>query len=74
VCLFAAVAASAAVVQEARKPSPSLYDRLGGAYPIAVVVDAFIELGFMSAPNATFRCLGSGGDSTDVHGTVNTRN
>jgi hemoglobin len=43
VCLLAAVTASAAVVQEARRPSPSLYDRLGGAYPIAVVVDAFIE-------------------------------
>jgi hemoglobin len=44
VCLFALVTASAAVAQDARKPSPpSLYDRLGGAYPIAVVVDAFIE-------------------------------
>src|SRR5262245_17058354 len=43
VCLFAVVTASAAVTQEVKKPSPSLYDRLGGAYPIAVVVDAFIE-------------------------------
>lgn len=45
VCLFAVVTSPAAlaIAQEARKPSPSLYDRLGGAYPIAVVVDAFIE-------------------------------
>jgi hemoglobin len=43
VCLFAVVTASAAVAQEPKKPSPSLYDRLGGAYPLAVVVDAFIE-------------------------------
>jgi hypothetical protein len=43
VCLFAVMTASAAVAQEAKKPSPSLYDRLGGAYPLAVVVDAFIE-------------------------------
>jgi hemoglobin len=43
VCLFAVMTASAAVAQEADKPSPSLYDRLGGAYPLAVVVDAFIE-------------------------------
>ncbi len=26
------------------KPKPSLYDRLGGIYPIATVVDTFIEL------------------------------
>jgi hemoglobin len=43
VCLFAVVTASVAVAQETKKPSPSLYDRLGGAYPLAVVVDAFIE-------------------------------
>jgi hemoglobin len=43
VCLFAVMTASAAVAQEAKKSSPSLYDRLGGAYPVAVVVDAFIE-------------------------------
>ena len=39
VCLLAA--APAAFPQE--KPSRSLDDRLGGAYPIAVVVDDFIE-------------------------------
>jgi hemoglobin len=27
----------------AQQPSPSLYDRLGGVYPIAVVVDEFIN-------------------------------
>src|SRR5262245_5203982 len=42
VCLFAVVTASA-VAQEAKKLSPSLYDRLGGAYSIATVVDDFIE-------------------------------
>ena len=48
VCLFAVVTASAAVAQDAKKPSPSLYDRLGGAYPLAVVVDAFIERLFVN--------------------------
>jgi hemoglobin len=43
VCLFAVMMVSAAVAQETKKPSPSLYDRLGGAYPLAVVVDDFIE-------------------------------
>src|SRR5262249_55690302 len=43
VCLFAVVTASTAVAQEAKKPSPSLYDRLGGVYSIATVVDDFIE-------------------------------
>jgi len=43
VCLFAVLTASTAAAQGAQKPSPSLYDRLGGAYPLAVVVDAFIE-------------------------------
>src|SRR5262249_12525223 len=43
VCLFAVVTASATVAQEAKKPSPSLYDRLGGVYSIATVVDDFIE-------------------------------
>ena len=45
VCLLAVVTPTAAleIAQEAKKPSPSLYDRLGGAYPIAAVVDAFIE-------------------------------
>jgi len=38
VCL---AAAAAAVPQE--HPSRSLYDRLGGAYPIAAVVDDFVE-------------------------------
>jgi hemoglobin len=40
VVLFAAGAVNAAEPQPAR----SLYDRLGGAYPISVVVDRFIEL------------------------------
>ncbi len=43
VCVFALVASLLAMAQEAKKSSPPLYDRLGGAYPIAVVVDAFIE-------------------------------
>lgn len=30
------------------KPKPSLYDRLGGVYPIATVVDTFIELLFVN--------------------------
>jgi hemoglobin len=38
--LFAAGAVNAAEPQ----PAKSLYDRLGGAYPISVVVDRFIEL------------------------------
>jgi hemoglobin len=40
VVLFAAGAVNAAEPQ----PAKSLYDRLGGAYPISVVVDRFIEL------------------------------
>jgi hemoglobin len=40
IVLFAAGAVNAAEPQPAR----SLYDRLGGAYPISVVVDRFIEL------------------------------
>jgi hemoglobin len=43
VCLLAVVTVSTAVAQEAKKPSPSLYDRLGGVYSIATVVDDFIE-------------------------------
>lgn len=48
VCLLTVVTSAAPleiaqVPQDAKKPSPSLYDRLGGAYPIAAVVDAFIE-------------------------------
>jgi hemoglobin len=43
VCLFAVVTVSTAVAQEAKKPSPSLHDRLGGVYSIATVVDDFIE-------------------------------
>lgn len=44
-CLFAIVTSPArlAIAQRAAAPPPSLYERLGGAYPIAVVVDAFIE-------------------------------
>lgn len=40
VVLFAAGAVNAAEPP----PAKSLYDRLGGAYPISVVVDSFIEL------------------------------
>jgi len=40
IVLFAAGAVQAAEP----KPETSLYDRLGGAYPISVVVDSFIEL------------------------------
>jgi hemoglobin len=40
IVLFAAGAVQAAEPQPAR----SLYDRLGGVYPISVVVDSFIEL------------------------------
>jgi hemoglobin len=49
VCLFAVLAPCAHhawAQQTASVPSlsvPSLYERLGGVYPIAVVVDAFIE-------------------------------
>jgi hemoglobin len=43
VCLIALATSLLAIAQEAKKSSLSLYDRLGGAYPIAVVVDAFIE-------------------------------
>lgn len=43
VCLLTLATSTMAIAQEASKPSPSLYDRLGGAYPIASVVDAFIE-------------------------------
>ncbi len=40
IMLFAASAVNAAEPQ----PAKSLYDRLGGVYPISVVVDRFIEL------------------------------
>ena len=40
IVLFGAGAVNAAEPQ----PTTSLYDRLGGAYPISVVVDRFIEL------------------------------
>lgn len=39
----AAVVLLSAVVIRAAEPKKSLYDRLGGAYAIATVVDAFIE-------------------------------
>lgn len=44
-CLLAAVSSPTrlALAQGDAPRSPSLYERLGGAYPIAVVVDAFIE-------------------------------
>ena len=45
VCLLALIVSPTrlAIAQGAAPPTPSLYERLGGAYPIAVVVDAFIE-------------------------------
>lgn len=45
VCLLAVITSPAplATAQGAASPTPSLYDRLGGAYPLAVVVDAFLE-------------------------------
>ena len=45
VCLFAVIMSPAplASAQGAPSSTPSLYERLGGAYPIAVVVDAFLE-------------------------------
>lgn len=42
---LAVVLFSAGIVNAAQpQPAKSLYDRLGGAYPISVVVDRFIEL------------------------------
>lgn len=38
-----AVASAAGLTAQAQPPEKSLYDRLGGAYPIAVVVDDFID-------------------------------
>lgn len=43
VCLSLVCLLAAATAFPQEKPSRSLYDRLGGAYPIAVVVDDFIE-------------------------------
>ena|SRR5688500_1736365 len=43
VCLVATVALGPAIAQESVPRPKSLYERLGGAYPISVVVDAFIE-------------------------------
>jgi hemoglobin len=44
VCLFIILTSGVQPSRAQEAPSaPSLYDRLGGAYPIAVVVDAFIE-------------------------------
>jgi hemoglobin len=46
--LFTALlGAGSAQVAEAQ-PAKSLYDRLGGVYPIAVVVDTFIDLLFVN--------------------------
>ena len=39
----AALAPSLAQAQATAPPKPSLYDRLGGLYPIAAVVDDFID-------------------------------
>lgn len=41
--LVAVVALGSAARAQAQKAEKSLYDRLGGAYPIAVVVDDFID-------------------------------
>jgi len=52
IALILAVPATPAVAEESPPASPagtSLYDRLGGAYPIAVVVDDFIERLFVNA-------------------------
>jgi hemoglobin len=43
VCLFVVVALSVSPASAQAPHSASLYERLGGAYPIAVVVDDFIE-------------------------------
>lgn len=44
VCLLATLTSPGpSVIARAAPQSPSLYERLGGAYPIAVVVDDFIE-------------------------------
>jgi hemoglobin len=44
VCLVAALTSTATpAIGQAAPRSASLYERLGGAYPIAAVVDAFIE-------------------------------
>ena len=49
VCLLAVVASPAPpAIPQAAQQSRSLYERLGGAYPIAVVVDAFIERLFVN--------------------------
>jgi hemoglobin len=41
---LAIVLSAAGAVNAAEPAAKSLYDRLGGAYPISVVVDSFIEL------------------------------
>jgi hemoglobin len=43
VCLVIALALSAGQSLEAQQQQRSLYDRLGGVYPISMVVDAFID-------------------------------
>jgi hemoglobin len=43
VCLLALVTSPAQLAIAQGAPTPSLYERLGGAYPIAVVVDDFID-------------------------------
>jgi hemoglobin len=43
VALVALVALGSTAGAQAQKTEKSLYDRLGGAYPIAVVVDDFID-------------------------------
>ncbi|MEW6521091.1 MAG: group 1 truncated hemoglobin [Thermodesulfobacteriota bacterium] len=49
VVLLAALPGAGPVAQAAEaQPASSLYDRLGGIYPIAVVVDTFIDLLFVN--------------------------
>jgi hemoglobin len=42
--LLALLLGAASVQAAEAQPAKSLYDRLGGVYPISVVVDTFIEL------------------------------
>jgi hemoglobin len=42
--LLALVLGTATVQAAEAQPAESLYDRLGGVYPISVVVDTFIDL------------------------------
>ena len=46
--LLAVMLSTASLHAGETKPVKSLYDRLGGAYPISVVVDTFIDLLFVN--------------------------